>query len=158
MVSGNDQIAEYHNIGTHKQPSSDETACSGKGESNNENLDLSEYPYRSLNVGAITIKDPDTEALVTMREDLEMITVYPQGETIVEHADNSRVTTVAGNWKVESEYLPTVSGDLCGLTVFPCPGAYCLPLSISLHGPVQHNSAELALTNIFINKSTFLRN
>lgn len=69
--------------------------------------------------------DPETQAEIRIREDMVMEILYPMGERLVLHPDETRVTSTFGEWKVESNYYPTVVGTSSSVTVRPCPGKPC---------------------------------
>ncbi|GMH34022.1 hypothetical protein BSKO_01856 [Bryopsis sp. KO-2023] len=83
-----------------------------------ENYD--DVPLEKL-LGA-SVVDPDTQAIVTTREDLLLIVSYPSGEKLIEHPDGTRVTTIGDAWNVESHGLPPVHGNSSTMSVTASPG------------------------------------
>jgi hypothetical protein len=63
--------------------------------------------------------DADTNAHVTVRDDMTMIIKYETGDTVIHFADGSRLTKWADRtWILELEALPCIQGDIVGIRCY----------------------------------------
>ncbi|KAF5842978.1 hypothetical protein DUNSADRAFT_3571, partial [Dunaliella salina] len=77
-------------------------------------------PLRSASV-----IDPDGGARVLMREDLVLHVAYPDGSTLLQDVDGTRISRAPdGAWSLELEGVPAIQGSPAGIAFSASPGMH----------------------------------